>query len=66
MSSLPTPDEIVTRRVAQVTETIGEAVLDGEVADRDPHAQTRWLVMFGIALAAVIIAAVGGIVAALV
>ena len=30
------------------------------------HAQTRWMVMFGLGLAAVVIAAIAGIVAALV
>ena len=54
IAPLPAPDEIVTRSVL-------EAVLEAKL-----HAQTRWLVMFGLALAALIIAAVGGLVAALV
>ena len=55
---LPTPDQIVTRSVL-------EAVLEARL-QAGLHAQTRWIAMFGLALAAVIIAAVGGLVAALV
>ena len=62
---LPMPDEIVTRSVL-------EAVLDARLAALETRlqtallGQTRWMVMFGVGLAAVVIAAVGGIVAALV
>ena len=49
-----TPDEVVTRSVLQ-------AELQMAL-----HAQTRWMVMFGLGLAAIVIAAVAGIVAALV
>ena len=52
------PDEIVTRSVL-------EAVLEARL-QAGLHAQTRWIAMFGLALAAIIIAAVGGLVAALV
>lgn len=55
---LPTRDEIVTRSVL-------EAVLDAKLQTA-LHAQTRWMVMFGLGLAAVVIAAIAGIVAALV
>ena len=55
---LPMPDEIVTRSVL-------EAVLEARL-QAGLHAQTRWIAMFGLALAAIIIAAVGGLVAALV
>ncbi len=58
VAPLPTPDQIVTRSVLQ-------AVLQAEL-QAALHAQTRWMVMFGVGLAAVIIAAVGGLVAALV
>ena len=51
---LPKPDDIVTRSVLQ-------AELQTAL-----HAQTRWMVMFGLGLAAVVIAAIAGIVAALV
>ena len=61
VAPLPTPDEIVTRSILQaelaVLETSWQTAL---------HAQTRWLVMFSVGLAAVVVAAVGGIVAALV
>ena len=58
VAPLPTPDQIVTRSVLQ-------AVLQAELQTA-LHAQTRWIVMFGVGLAAVIIAAVGGLVGALV
>ncbi|MCY3919507.1 MAG: hypothetical protein OXG38_06865 [Chloroflexi bacterium] len=48
----PKPDDIVTRIVLQ-------AELHAAL-----HAQTRWMVMFGLGLAAVVIAAIAGIVAA--
>ena len=50
----PKPDDIVTRIVLR-------AELQTAL-----HAQTRWMMMFGLALAAVVVAAVAGIVAALV
>ena len=65
VAPLPTPDQIVTRSVL-------EAMLDAKLAVLETkwhtalHAQTRWMVTFGVGLAAVIIAAVGGLVAALV
>jgi hypothetical protein len=55
---LPTRDEVVTRSVL-------EAVLDAKL-QAALHAQTRWMVMFALGLAAIVIAAVAGIVAALV
>ena len=58
VAPLPTPDQIVTRSVL-------EAVLEARL-QAGLHAQTRWIAMFGLALAALIIAAVGGLVAALV
>ena len=62
---LPTRDESVTRSVL-------EAVLDAKLAALETgfqtalHAQTRWVVTFGLGLAAIVIAATAGIVAALV
>ena len=64
-------------RTAGASEPLADAIGDGvreavsPLATREDihaalHAQTRWLVMFGLALAAIIIAAVGGLVAALV
>ncbi len=51
---LPRPDDIVTR-----------GILQGELQTA-LHAQTRWMATFAVGLAAVVIAAIAGIVAALV
>lgn len=58
---LPTADEIVTRSVLRAELAVLETKLQTAL-----HAQTRWMVMFGLGLAAVVIAAIAGIVAALV
>ncbi len=54
-------------RVAGASEPVADAIGDGVREDIHAalHAQTRWLVMFGRALAALVVAAVGGLVAAL-
>ena len=72
VAPLPAPDEIVTRSVLEAVLDAKFAVLDAKLAvletkwHTDLHAQTRWIVTFGVALAAVVVAAVGGLVAALV
>ena len=58
---LPTKDEVVTRSVLRAELAVLETRLQTTL-----HAQTRWMVMFGLGLAAIVIAAVAGIVAALV
>ena len=61
VAPLLAPDEIVTRSILQAELAVLQTKLQADL-----HAQTRWMVMFGVGLAAVVIAAVGGLVAALV
>ena len=58
---LPTAEEIVTRSVLRAELAVLDAKLQTAL-----HAQTRWMVMFSLGLAAVVIAAIAAIVAALV